>query len=584
MNIFGFLSLFGGLALFLYGMNVMGDALERQAGSRLKTILESLTSSPFKAFLVGLAVTGVIQSSSATTVMVVGFVNSGVMELRNAIGIIMGANVGTTVTAWILSLTGLTGDSLIVTLLKPKSFTPILALIGVIFIMFNSNGKKKNIGSILMGFAILMYGMSAMSSAVEPLADVPEFTQILTMFSNPIMGVLVGALITGIIQSSSASVGILQALSSTGTVTIGVTIPIIMGQNIGTCVTALLSSIGTNKSARRTAIVHLYFNIIGTVVFLSLFCLLDALAGFAFLDAAATPFSIAVVHTAFNGLSTLIMLPFATGLEKLAYLTIPDDGTEEKVLLLDERLMVTPSVAIEQCKRHTIDMAKLSQNALETAIKLISKYDDKNANKVCHIEKELDNYEDKLGTYLVKLSEHNLSLSDSRQISKLLHTIGEFERIGDHAVNIYQLAREIHEKKIVFSPNAQKELMIIVAAVEEILHYATEAFVTDDLELAAEVEPLEEVIDNLRGTMKKRHISRLQEGICTIEMGFIYTDLLTNFERVSDHCSNIAVCVIEITNDSFDTHEYLSSVKSSDTNFRDQFEKYSKKYSIKEFK
>ena len=579
MDIFNIFSLLGGLALFLYGMNIMGDALERQAGSRLKTILERLTGNPYKGFLVGLVVTAVIQSSSATTVMVVGFVNSGVMELGHAIGIIMGANVGTTVTAWILSLSGIEGDSLLIQLLKPESFSPILAFIGIILVMFVKSDKKNNIGRILIGFALLMYGMKAMSSAVEPLAAVPAFTSILTMFSNPIMGVLAGAVLTGIIQSSSASVGILQALSLTGSMTFGSAIPIIMGQNIGTCITALLSSIGTNKNAKRTAMVHLYFNVIGTIVFLSVFYIINAIVGFTFIGDAATPFGIAIVHTAFNLVCTAVMLPFAKGLERLAYITIPDDGKEEKFLLLDERLLVTPSVAIEQCKKLTEDMAYISKDSLEKAIGLLGNYDARIAAEVVEKEDITDNYEDKLGTYLVKVSERSLSLSDSRQISKLLHTIGEFERIGDHAYNIYELAKEMNEKKVVFSPQAQDELAVIIAALKEILQLAVEAFVSDDIGIARRVEPLEEVIDYLRGTLKNRHISRLQAGKCTIEMGFIFIDLLTNFERVADHCSNIAVCEIEIENDAFDTHQYLNEITSS-REFKAEYQQYFEKYAL----
>lgn len=580
MSIFNVFSLLGGLALFLYGMHVMGDALERQAGSKLKIILERLTQSPVKAFFVGLVVTAVIQSSSATTVMVVGFVNSGIMGLRNAIGIVMGANVGTTVTSWILSLTGIEGDSFLITLLKPSSFTPILALIGIVLIMFIKSDSKKNIGYILVGFAVLMYGMDTMSAAVEPLADVPEFTQILTMFSNPVMGVFAGTLLTATIQSSSASVGILQALSMTGSITMGAAIPIIMGQNIGTCVTALLSSIGANKSAKRTAMVHLYFNVIGTVFFLVIFYMANMIVDFAFVDDTATPLGIAVVHSLFNIVSTAIMLPFTGTLAKLAYLTIPDDGISEKTLLLDERLLVYPSMAIEQCKKSTDDMAVLAREALNTSIGLIRSYDDTSAKSVLSIEMELDIYEDMLGTYLVKASEYSMSLSDNHQVSKLLHTIGEFERIGDHAVNIYELAKEISQKKIVFSSGAQHELEVIISALQEILALATEAFIENDLHKASLVEPLEQVIDYLRGTLKNRHISRLREGKCTIEMGFIFTDLLTNFERVADLCSNIAVCVIEIANDSFDTHEYLNSIKKSDSDFKNQYEKYYKKYSL----
>lgn len=560
----------------------MGDALEHQAGSKLKTILERLTDNPYKGFLLGLAVTAVIQSSSATTVMVVGFVNSGVMQLRHAIGIIMGANVGTTVTSWLLSLSGIEGDTLLVKMLTPDAFSPILAFIGIILTMFTKDFRKNNIGRILLGFAILMFGMSSMSASVKPLANVPQFTEILTMFSNPVMGVLAGALITGIIQSSSASVGILQALSITGSMTYGSALPIIMGQNIGTCVTALLSSVGTNKNAKRTAMVHLYFNIIGTVVFLTVFYIINAFVHLSFIQNAASPFGIAVIHTVFNLVCTAVMLPFSKGLERLAYLTIPDDGKEEIFLLLDERLLVTPSIAIEQCKKLTIEMAHISREALEKSIDLLYKFDEKSAAEVVAAEDVIDTYEDKLGSYLVKVSDRQISLNDSREISKVLHTIGEFERIGDHAYNIYELSKEMHEKKIVFSKAAQDELATIVAAVREILQLAVDSFVEGDTEIAAKVEPLEEVIDFLRGTLKNRHISRLRAGKCTIEMGFIFTDLLTNFERVADHCSNIAVCVIEIENNSFETHQYLNDIKVSSGAFRTEYQRYYEKYSVEE--
>jgi len=582
MDIFSVLSLLGGLALFLFGMSVMGDGLEMMAGSRLKTILEKLTESPIRGFFLGLVVTAVIQSSSATTVMLVGFVNSGIMKLSQAIGVIMGANVGTTVTSWILSLTGIQGDGILMKLLKPSSFSPLLAFVGIALHMFAKSAKKKEVGTVLLGFSVLMYGMEAMSNAVTPLADMPAFTNALLLFSNPILGVLAGALITGVIQSSSASVGILQALSMTGSVTFGTAIPIILGQNIGTCITALLSSVGANKNARRVAIVHLYFNVIGTVVFLILFYTLNLAIGFSFVSAPVTPVGIAVVHTIFNVLSTAIMLPFVRLLEKLAYLTIPGDkGETERFQMLDERLFVTPPVAIERCMKMTAQMALIAKEAMETAIALTWSYDEKGAKAIMDAEEQIDTYEDKLGTYLVKLSSQSLSMRDSRQISKLLHTIGEFERIGDHAINTLEVAQEIHEKKVHFSEAARSELSVIAAAVNEILRLAIDAFINDDMEAAKHVEPLEEVIDYLSGTLKNRHIKRLQEGKCTIEMGFIFTDLLTNFERTGDHCSNIAVCVIEIANNSFETHEYLNAIKSSDTgDFKRQYQVYSEKYSL----
>ena len=563
MNIFDVLSLFGGLALFLFGMSVMGDGLEKSAGSKLKTILERLTSSPLKGFVLGLAVTAVIQSSSATTVMVVGFVNSGIMSLRQAIGIIMGANVGTTVTSWILSLSGIQGDSFFVKMLKPSSFSPILAVLGIVLYMFVKSSKKKDIGSILLGFAVLMFGMDTMSSAVAPLKDVPEFTNILLLFSNPILGVLAGAVLTAIIQSSSASVGILQALSATGQITFGSAIPIILGQNIGTCATAMLSSVGTNKNARRTAVVHLYFNIIGTLVFLTGFYALKTIFGFQFVNDSINQVGIAVVHTVFNLTCTAVMLPFAGVLERLACATIKDEeNAEDEFQLLDERLMVTPPVAIEQCRKLTIKMAEKSERAMDQALSLVRNFDPEVYNTVRETESRIDVYEDRLGTYLVKLSAHSLSQSDSREVSRLLHTIGDFERISDHAVDIAKAAEEMHNKEIHFSDDAQGEIDVISSAVRRVLHMSIESFTSGDVNLAFQVEPLEQVVDHLRSVMKNRHVARLQEGSCTIELGFIFSDLLTSFERVSDHCSNIAACMIELQHGSYDTHEYLNSIKN----------------------
>ncbi|MBS7225699.1 MAG: Na/Pi cotransporter family protein [Clostridiaceae bacterium] len=563
MNIFDVLSLFGGLALFLFGMSVMGDGLEKSAGSKLKTILERLTSSPLKGFVLGLAVTAVIQSSSATTVMVVGFVNSGIMSLRQAIGIIMGANVGTTVTSWILSLSGIQGDSFFVKMLKPSSFSPILAVLGIVLYMFVKSSKKKDIGSILLGFAVLMFGMDTMSSAVAPLKDVPEFTNILLLFSNPILGVLAGAVLTAIIQSSSASVGILQALSATGQITFGSAIPIILGQNIGTCATAMLSSVGTNKNARRTAVVHLYFNIIGTLVFLTGFYALKTIFDFQFVNDSINQVGIAVVHTVFNLTCTAVMLPFAGVLERLACATIKDEeNAEDEFQLLDERLMVTPPVAIEQCRKLTIKMAEKSERAMDQALSLVRNFDPEVYNTVRETESRIDVYEDRLGTYLVKLSAHSLSQADSREVSRLLHTIGDFERISDHAVDIAKAAEEMHNKEIHFSDDAQGEIDVISSAVRRVLHMSIESFTSGDVNLAFQVEPLEQVVDHLRSVMKNRHVARLQEGSCTIELGFIFSDLLTSFERVSDHCSNIAACMIELQHGSYDTHEYLNSIKN----------------------
>ncbi len=581
MDIFSVFQMAGGLALFLYGMHVMGDGLEKQAGGKLKTILEKLTANPVKGFLLGAAVTAVIQSSSATTVMVVGFVNAGIMKLSQAIGIIMGANVGTTITSWILSLTGLQGDSFWIQLLKPTSFSPIIAFFGIILIMFSKKEGKKDLGSTLIGFAVLMFGMEQMSSAVEPLADVPEFTSILLLFSNPLLGVLCGAILTAVIQSSSASVGILQALSATGSVTYSSAIPIILGQNIGTCVTALISSIGANKNARRAAVVHLYFNLIGTGLFLAVFYLLNGFLHFSFYDQSIDRLGIAVVHTCFNLLSTLTLLPFTKLLEKLAYLTIRDTANDENFQILDERFLASPAVAIHQCQKMAVSMARLAQNSLYQAIGLIGAYDEKIAHSIEEGEDQIDMYEDKLGTYLVRLSSKNLTMEESREISKLLHVIGDFERIGDHAVNILKSAKEMQVKKYVFSGQAQQEISIISSAIEEIVDLATNAFVKNDLYLASKVEPLEQVVDSLKDELRNRHVQRLQNGECTISNGFIFSDLITNYERVADHCSNIGVCILRIAEDSFDTHEYLNHVKDGhDDTFENRYNRYKEKYQL----
>lgn len=583
MDIFNVLTLFGGLALFLFGMSVMGDGLEKSAGSKLKTILERLTSSPLKGFLLGVAVTAVIQSSSATTVMVVGFVNSGIMSLRQAIGIIMGANVGTTVTSWILSLSGIQGDSLFIRLLKPSSFSPILAIIGIFLYMFVKSSKKKDIGSILLGFAILMFGMETMSDAVAPLKDVPQFTHILLLFSNPFLGVLAGAALTAIIQSSSASVGILQALSATGSITFGSAIPIILGQNIGTCATAMLSSIGTNKNARRTAIVHLYFNIIGTILFLVLFYACNAIFQFQFVYSSINQLGIAIVHTCFNLLATGVMLPFAGVLERLACATVKDTETapSNEFSLLDTRLMVTPPVAIEQCRKLAVKMAEKSENAMDRALTLIQNFDQETYDYVKETEAQIDVYEDRIGSYLVELSSHSLSQADSREVSRLLHSIGDFERISDHAVDVADAAKEMVDKELRFSDGAYAELKIICSAVRKVLNLSIQSFTMNNITLAEQVEPLEQVVDHLRSTIKNRHIARLQTGNCTIELGFVFSDLLTSFERASDHCSNIAACMIELQHGSYDTHEYLSRLKSGqDAEFVDRYNEYLKEYAL----
>ena len=586
MNIFSVLTLIGGLALFLYGMNVMGGGLEKLAGGKLEKIFEKLTSNPLKAVLLGMTVTAVIQSSSATTVMLVGFVNAGIMKLHQAIGVIMGANIGTTVTAWILSLSGVEGDSFLIQMLKPSSFSPVLAVIGVVFLTFSKNGKRKDIGTIFLGFAVLMFGMDMMSGAVEPLKDVPEFANILLLFRNPLLGVLAGALLTAIIQSSSASVGILQALSSTGAIKFGAALPIILGQNIGTCVTALLSSIGTSKNAKRVAVVHLYFNILGTVRFLAAFYTLNAVFSFPFMNDTVGAANIAIVHTIFNFTTTLVLLPFIKLLEKLAYLTIKDSRNEQPVSaedqfkLLDERFLQSPSFAIEQCRTVASNMADISRRSILLAMELVENYSDDKAEQISSMESAVDMYEDRLGAYLVKLSSTDLSYRDSQSVATLLHTIGDFERISDHAKNMAETAKEKHDKDIEFSVQAVKELKVICEAVKEILDLAVKAFTEQDLYSAYLVEPLEEVVDQLRTKLKSRHVKRLQRGMCTIELGFIFTDLLTNLERVSDHCSNIAVCLVQVNDDNFETHEYLRTVKTSGEAFDSEVEKYQQIFAL----
>ena len=580
MDIFGILNMVCGLALFLYGMHVMGEGLTRMSGGRLEQLLERLTQSRLKAVLLGAAVTAVIQSSSATTVMVVGFVNSGIMKLSQAAGVIMGANIGTTVTSWILSLTGLEGSSLLVRLLKPSSFTPVMAMVGVAFLLFTKSEKKHNIGSIFIGFTVLMCGMTMMSDAVKPLANVPEFTGMLLMFTNPVLGMLAGVLLTAVIQSSSASVGILQALCVTGAVKYSAALPIIMGQNIGTCVTALLSSIGASKNAKRAALIHLYFNLIGTVLFMCAFYAFNAVFPFAFLDDAADAAGIAVIHTAFNLAATLVLLPFSGVLERLATLTVRDDEQAERIddfQLLDERFLSTPAFAAEQCRVVTVRMARLTLEAIDAAIDLVDgePYSEEKAGRVEALEAKIDLYEDNLGTYMVKLSHAKLSGEDSHTVSMLLHSISDFERISDHAVNVLRSAREMHEKKLSFSPQAAAELHVFAEAVRDIARRTVDCFDRGDLELAATVEPLESCIDQINSKVKSRHIERLTAGQCTIELGFILQDICTNFERVSDHCSNIALCQIQVPNDELDTHEYSQNVRKTD---RDHFTEVRRQY------
>ena len=586
MDFFSVLSMVGGLALFLFGMHVLGEGLAKVSGGRLEKILETLTSNIFKAVLLGAGVTAVIQSSSATTVMAVGFVNSGIMKLEQAVGIIMGANVGTTATSWILSLTGIEGESFLIQMLKPSSFSPILAIIGVFMMLFSKKERKQDIGSILVGFAVLMTGMDTMSAAVKPLADVPEFTSILTAFSNPFLGMIAGTILTAVIQSSSASVGILQALCMTGAVTYGSALPIIMGQNIGTCVTALLSAIGAKKNAQRTACMHLYFNLIGTVVFMAGFYLINGFVHFSFLAESANPVGIAVIHSLFNIGATLLWLPFNKYLVKLACLTVRDkeedkEEANQMLQLLDARFLDSPSLAIEHCKRVSNHMAELVKEAMSTSIQLLTNYDEAAAERVVEIENIVDAYEDGLGTYLVKVGSRHLSEKDSHTCSILLQCIGDFERISDHALNIMESAQEVHDKGLAFSPKAQNELAVFQKAVSDILDKTVSVFKTEDMKGAEEIEPLEEVIDYLRAELKKRHVKRLRKGKCTIEMGFVLSDVTTNCERVSDHCSNIAVSIIQILQDGYDTHEYLENMKSKDNQqFTEEYKAYQKMYQL----
>ncbi len=587
MDFFNLLTMIGGLALFLYGMSAMGHGLEQLSGGKLEKLLEKLTSNPIKAVLLGTCVTAVIQSSSATTVMVVGFVNSGIMKLTQAVGIIMGANIGTTVTSWILSLTGIESSNFYIRLLKPSTFSPVLAIIGVVLLLFFKSERKKNIGTIMIGFAILMFGMESMSDAVKPLADVPEFTDILTMFSNPLLGMLAGALLTAIIQSSSASVGILQALCMTGSLSFGTAIPIIMGQNIGTCITAILSSIGANKNAKRAALIHLYFNLIGTVLFMVLFYSLNAVLKFSFLNSSVNPAQIAIVHSTFNISATFVLLPFSKLLVKLATISLPEeklDPTESiksDFQLLDSRFLDKTSFATEQCKSVAVNMAQLTKISLFKALSLLEKYDVELVNEVREMESKVDKYEDELGSYLIKLSSKNLSEKDSRTISILLHCIGDFERISDHSINIMEAAREMHDKKLKFSDEASAEITIFTQAIREIVTTSLEAFEKENISLASKVEPLEEVIDYLNESLKKRHIKRLRSGRCTIELGFVLSDIINNYERISDHCSNIAVWILHAKEIGFDTHEYLDKLKHGDNQeFRNQYAGFKEKYRL----
>ncbi len=584
MTIFNFLSLFGGLALFLFGMSLMGQGLEKVSGGKMEKILEKMTNTPIKGVLLGTLVTAVIQSSSATTCMVVGFVNSGVMNLTQAIGIVMGSKIGTTATGWLLSFNGLEGSAAgtALKLLQPSSFTPILAFIGIVFYMFLKKGKKRDIGSILLGFSVLMFGMTQMSSSVSVLRDIPEFSAALTAFENPVLAVLAGTLLTVLIQSSSASVGIIQALSVTGAITVGMSIPLIMGTSIGASAPCLISSIGANKNAKRAAFSYLYFNLIGTVVFMTLYLILNSIFHFTFLTKTANTFDIALVNTVFNVLTTIVLLPFTKGLEKLLIKTIPDSksGDDEAIVLLDERFLKMPAFAIEQARHAVSKMAEISRDSLCLSLEILFNYDKKKAEQIDEWEDKTDEYEDKLGTYLIKVSRNQLTSSESKTVSKMLHSIGDLERISDHAENLAKVALEIYEKKIVFSESAKKEIEYTLSALTEIVCMSCEAFINNDIELASHIEPLEQVIDLLKDELRSRHISRLQKADCTIENGFVFNDMLTNIERVSDHCSNLAVCTIQLRNSKFDTHEYLRDVKANSDDFKEMYESYKNKYFV----
>lgn len=578
--IFNTFTFLGGLAFFLYGMNAMSEGLEKAAGSKLEATLSKMTSNKFKALTLGMIITMIIQSSSAMTVMLVGLVNSGIMNFGQTIGIIMGSNIGTTITSWILSLAGLEGNNFFVQLLKPETFSPLLSFFGIIMYMFSSGEKKKEAGKILIGFGVLMFGMNLMSDAVSPLKDNATFTKILTAFTNPVLGIIAGAVFTGIIQSSSASVGILQALSMTGQIPYSVAIPIIMGQNIGTCVTALISSIGVNKNAKKVGMVHISFNVIGTFVFSILFYTLDMIFNFSFKSTPVNPFSIAVIHTIFNIATTLLLLPFTKQLEAFANKIIKEKR-DEKIELLDERLISTPSIALLRCRELTVDMALLAHESLISAFSIIDDYDKVIAEKIEENENKTDFYEDKLGAYLVKLSRKSLSVEESHTSATLLNCIGDFERISDHACNLIKSAEEIKQKGIAFSDDAKNELKSMQDAVTEIANITTEAFSNNDTALAKHIEPLEEVIDKMRLSLKNAHILRLQRGECTIETGFVFNDIITNYERISDHCSNIGACIIRRDFDNMEPHKYLSNVKSHlNSDFESLYKDYKSKYKI----
>ena len=573
-----------GLVFFLYGMHVMSTNLEKMAGGKLEQLLKKATANPIVSLLLGAAITIAVQSSSAVTVMLVGLVNSGIMQFGQTIGVIFGANIGTTLTAWILSLSGLENDNFVLQMMKPENFSPIIALIGILMLMGSKSDKKKSVGTIFVGFAVLMYGMDFMKDAVSGLADIPEFSDMLVSFNNPVVGVVVGTLFTALIQSSAASVAILQALSATGAITYGIAAPIVMGQNIGTCVTSMISSIGTNANAKRVACIHLSVNVIGTGFIMVVYGLANAFFELTFLSVSVQPWSIALIHTIFNVVITILLMPFSKWIIRLAEVMVKEkasaQGQPQQAMLLDERLLRSPSVAIQECDNYTSTMAALADQTILSAISLLDCHDEAVVREVLKNEDKLDNYEDQLGTYLVKLSSQALSKADSRRVSRMLHAISDFERMGDHAVNLMNAAEEIHKKGIRFSEEAQSELVVMTSAIGEILRISATAYVNNDLELAARVEPLEEVIDGLADTIKDNHIRRLQEGRCSIELGFILMDILNNYERISDHCSNVAVAILELAHDSFDTHQYLNGMKFQNEDFNTQFNSFAKKYAV----
>lgn len=581
MTIFNLLTFIGGLAMFLFGMSYMGTSLEKIGGGKFESVLEKMTNNRIKGVLLGAGITAIIQSSSAVTVMAVGFVNSGIMGLHQVIGIIMGANIGTTITGWILSLTNIESSNIIISMFKPTSFTPILAVIGIIMFMAGKKDKIKDIGSILLGFTVLIFGMTSMTTAVEPLKDVKEFTDILTMFSNPLLGVLFGAVLTAIIQSSSASVGILQALAITGSISVSTAFPIILGQNIGTCITAILSSIGANKNAKRTAAVHLLFNVIGVSLAMVLFYGANAIFKFSFFNDTANAASIAVIHTLFNVFATVVLFPFGTQIEKLACIIVPDSQKEKNAALIDEKFLMTPSYALDKVKERCDKMGTLAQTNVNLCLDILKKYSHNKDEVISKNEKKLDKYEDELETYLVKISSMDLSNYDSIRLSKLSHSISNFERIGDYGTNILKIKRRMHDKNIHFTQDANDELNVMGRAVKEIVEKSITAFINDDIEAAGEIEPLEQVIDNLKNELRARHAKRLQNNECTIENGMIFFDIINSYERIADHCSNLAVCIIELSKGSYQTHAYLKSVKSSSNkSFMELFEEYLHKYKV----